>query len=114
MRKRSSKHRKSTCSKCGKEKEDSRKEKQAYCKACHAEHMRNKRPRHRDLKPAAKLKANARAYLHVYVKKGKIKKEPCRVCGAPAQAHHEDHTKPLEVIWLCRAHHLELHGYPQV
>ena len=44
------------------------------------------------------------------VRSGKIKKMPCEVCGNPnAQGHHEDYTKPLEVIWLCPLCHKEKH-----
>lgn len=41
---------------------------------------------------------------------GKIKKTGCIVCGDKAQAHHEDYSKPLEVIWLCQTHHAEHHA----
>jgi hypothetical protein len=35
---------------------------------------------------------------------------PCRVCGNPkTDAHHDDYTKPLEVDWLCRLHHIARH-----
>lgn len=55
---------------------------------------------------------NARSYLHVYVKRGLVKKEPCRVCGSlKSQSHHPDYSKPLEVIWLCRFHHKFLHDF---
>ena len=40
---------------------------------------------------------------------GKIVPEPCRVCGGKGEAHHEDYSKPLDVMWLCRKHHMELH-----
>jgi len=43
------------------------------------------------------------------VRDGKLKKQPCEVCGAKAHAHHEDYSKPLEVVWLCHAHHMERH-----
>jgi ribosomal protein S27AE len=44
------------------------------------------------------------------VRDGRLKKQPCEVCGAKkVQAHHDDYSKPLEVRWLCRVHHLELH-----
>ncbi len=37
--------------------------------------------------------------------------EPCEVCGEKqVEAHHEDHAKPLQVNWLCRKHHLAVHG----
>jgi hypothetical protein len=36
-----------------------------------------------------------------------IRPETCSVpgCTAKPHAHHEDYTKPLEVEWLCPAHH---------
>jgi len=40
------------------------------------------------------------------VRDGKLQKQPCRVCGAErVHAHHPDYSKPLEVVWLCPAHH---------
>lgn len=53
---------------------------------------------------------NAHSYAHVYLKRGKIIKEPCIVCGdVNSQMHHPNYDKPLLVIWYCRKHHLELH-----
>jgi hypothetical protein len=44
------------------------------------------------------------------LKTGKLVRKPCEVCNVvPAQAHHEDYSKPLEVVWLCRKHHTERH-----
>jgi hypothetical protein len=44
------------------------------------------------------------------VKRGKLTKAPCVICGSNnSQAHHEDYSKPLDVIWLCRKHHAERH-----
>jgi ribosomal protein S27AE len=52
----------------------------------------------------------ARGKVHDAVKAGKIEKQPCEVCGSTVvEAHHEDYDKPLEVRWLCRAHHVEVH-----
>lgn len=97
------------CSKCGGSLGD-RLGKQRYCKACHAQHMRETRPKHSELKPNARKKATARAYTNVYVKRGVIKKTPCFKCGdEKVEAHHHDYDKPLEVTWLCRKCHLELH-----
>ena len=56
-----------------------------------------------------KMKDNARSYLNVYIQRGIITKQPCRECGSYAEAHHPDYSKPLDVIWLCRKHHMELH-----
>ena len=69
--------------------------------------MRKWRKTHR-LHGEARMKMNCRSYLHTYIKRGKVTKRPCAVCGTShaIEAHHEDHSKPLEVIWLCRTHHL--------
>ena len=41
---------------------------------------------------------------------GNLVKQPCEICGAePAQAHHDDYNKPLDVRWLCKKHHTEWH-----
>ncbi len=42
---------------------------------------------------------------------GKLKRQPCEVCGAVAQAHHDDYSKPLAVRWLCTKHHAEWHKH---
>ena len=53
----------------------------------------------------------ARQITHYAVSVGKLKKQPCEVCGdVNVQAHHEDYTKPMEVRWLCRRHHNDAHG----
>jgi hypothetical protein len=57
----------------------------------------------------ARKRQNARAYLKVYIRRGKVKRQPCEVCGRKAEAHHTDYSKPLEVRWLCTRHHRELH-----
>ena len=58
-----------------------------------------------------RLRANARSYLHVYVKRGHVTRGCCEVCGdEKVEAHHEDYTKPLDVRWLCKLHHLQAHG----
>ena len=98
------------CSKCDKLLEESRKNKYRYCKSCHAEYMRNTRPKHKQLTDEQRKKANARSYVKEYIKRGTVIKLPCSVCGdEKSEAHHEDYDKPLEVIWYCRKHHLEYH-----
>ena len=37
-------------------------------------------------------------------------RKPCEVCGAiRVDAHHDDYSKPLDIRWLCRSHHLQHH-----
>lgn len=44
------------------------------------------------------------------IKLGLLVRQPCEVCGVTkVQAHHTDYNKPLEVQWLCAAHHSDLH-----
>lgn len=51
-----------------------------------------------------------RAKTQYMVKKGVIKKKPCKKCGdKKSQAHHVDYSDPLKVIWLCEAHHKQTH-----
>jgi hypothetical protein len=61
------------------------------------------RKKHHQLSDEEKKKANARSYLHVYIKRGKVFKQPCLVCGNPeTQARHLNYDKPLEVEWYCK------------
>lgn len=42
---------------------------------------------------------------------GRLFVEPCEVCGTvtSVHAHHDDYAKPLNVRWLCAAHHSQWH-----
>ncbi len=52
----------------------------------------------------------AHAAVAVAIRKGRLTKQPCAVCGSlNAHAHHEDYSKPLDVMWLCPAHHNARH-----
>jgi hypothetical protein len=44
------------------------------------------------------------------IRDGKLKKQPCWVCGESAVAHHPDYDRPLEVVWLCQPHHKQTHA----
>lgn len=55
-------------------------------------------------------------YQHVQVsnalKSGKmIKPANCSVCGSTylIEGHHEDYSKPLDVVWLCKTCHTNVH-----
>lgn len=44
------------------------------------------------------------------LRKGKLVKFPCEVCGeVRVHAHHPDYSRPLEVMWLCSVHHKDWH-----
>lgn len=55
-------------------------------------------------------KRRASVAVHNAVKRGKMKKLSCEICGDPkSEAHHPDYDKPLDVMWLCRKHHADIH-----
>jgi hypothetical protein len=57
----------------------------------------------------------ARDVTRYAIKMGVIVKTPCIVCGCvEVEAHHDDYSKPLEVIFLCKKHHRELHRNKEV
>lgn len=70
--------------------------------------MRENRPKWSELTAEQRRRANARSYVHVYIRRGKIERKPCEVCGGIAQMHHDDYSKPLAVRWLCKKHHDDL------
>ena len=51
----------------------------------------------------------ARETFNHYLRDNHIERMPCEICGAKAEAHHDDYEKPLEVRWLCFKHHREWH-----
>lgn len=44
------------------------------------------------------------------LRSGKMKKQPCWVCGESAIANHPDYDSPLDVVWLCQQHHKQAHA----
>lgn len=55
-------------------------------------------------------RSNAQQKLRRAVRTGKVKKQPCWVCGEKAEAHHPDYSNPLDVVWLCVMHHRQTHA----
>jgi hypothetical protein len=58
------------------------------------------------------LKQEAREKMHKALKIGLlVKSEKCNSCGKhkKTEGHHEDYTKPLKVVWLCRTCHNGVH-----
>lgn len=57
-----------------------------------------------------KLAKRAHGQVADAIEAGKLVPMPCERCGgAPAQAHHEDYSRPLDAVWLCPFHHGERH-----
>ena len=56
------------------------------------------------------LKVRIENILQYAVRYGRIKRQPCEVCGKKkTHGHHKDYNKPLKAIWLCPLHHKEIH-----
>jgi len=73
--------------------------------------MRRWRPKHSELPPEQRRKANSRCHANVYQGRGHLVPLPCERCGSTEhiEKHHDDHSKPLAVRWLCRRHHKDHH-----
>ena len=64
----------------------------------------------REWKARNKEKVRAHRKVNKALLYGRLEKKPCEICGElKVEAHHEDYSKPLEVVWLCRKHHVERH-----
>ncbi len=122
-----------TCTRCGIEKDGScfplRKEMKdglsSWCRSCgmivtkkwaqsekgREKHLINHRNSRKMYDKRHPEKRRAHYALKNAIRTGKIIKQVCQVCSDPlVDGHHYDYTKPLEVIWLCRKHHFELHN----
>jgi hypothetical protein len=57
----------------------------------------------------------ARIKLREAVKRGEVSRGSCEVCGTIERidGHHTDYSRPYDVRWFCRFHHLKIHhGMP--
>jgi len=79
--------------------------------------LRELRPKRKEDKRIATLKYRekhpekykARTAVGNALRDKRLFKHPCCVCGEKkVQAHHEDYTKPLQVIWVCIKHHRDI------
>lgn len=67
-----------------------------------------RRDKNRNMYPE---KYKARYMLNNAIRLKKVIKKPCFECGnTDTHGHHEDYLKPLQVVWLCRQHHLIKHN----
>ena len=60
---------------------------------------------------AGSPKVRAQSMARNAVARGKLIKGPCADCGTTERihGHHEDYSKPLDVVWLCPRHHGDRH-----
>jgi hypothetical protein len=79
------------------------------CKKYQFEHRFEIYCKYRDAYRTDNTKHLSRTTAMNALKAGKLKREPCEVCGAESEFHHEDYSKPLEVRHLCRRHHSAEH-----
>ena len=85
---------------------------QQDCRECHAAWWRAHRPKWADESPERRRRHNARSMARMYRKRGKLVAVPCSCgCGTELeqlQMHHEDYSKPLEVVFCCAREHERL------
>jgi len=87
---------------------------QRNCYDCHASYMRWYRKKN-PLEGEAKKKKLARDYARTYIRRGRLIIGKCEQCPDGSEpnnihAHHDNYDKPTDITWLCREHHLKLHG----
>jgi hypothetical protein len=60
---------------------------------------------------ANKHKRFAQSCVAKAINSGILYRKPCEICSSTHRihAHHDDYSKPLDVIWLCPKHHGERH-----
>ena len=56
-------------------------------------------------------KYKATNMVNYHLRSGNMTVQNCEVCGTDKNihAHHDDYSKPLNVRWLCAAHHRQHH-----
>jgi len=82
-----------------------------HCRPCHAAYVQARRKPYSQQTPEERRRRKAREKANLYQRRGYLIPQPCEVCGSELniEKHHRDYSKPLEVRWLCRLHHKELH-----
>ncbi len=67
--------------------------------------------RHQQWRAANPARAAVMGRARAAVYTSELEPQPCEICGDTTNihAHHPDYSKPLDVRWLCSAHHRQLH-----
>ena len=56
-------------------------------------------------------KSRAHSMVNNAIRGKKLFRKPCETCGEEkVTAHHDDYLEPLNVRWLCYAHHSQWHA----
>ncbi|WP_146129287.1 hypothetical protein [Burkholderia gladioli] len=104
------------CSKCASKKaveyaRKNREKKRAWNNAYSARNSAKRADRTAAWRANHPQKRLAHQAVQSAVRNGSLIKLPCAVCGQieKVHAHHDDYSKPLDVIWLCHKHHMERH-----
>lgn len=107
------------CKECTKA-DSTRRRNEKHAEVCAYDRERARRPERKAktlayqvaMRKRSPEKYAARSAVSNAVRDGKLKKSPCVHCGDPrAQAHHNDYSKPLDVVWVCFKCHREIeHG----
>lgn len=93
---------------------------ESYCKGCDKARVKNwqsnnsdwVREKDRKYKKKYPEKVKAAEMANYAIKTGRLKKQPCEVCGEKnVHAHHDDYSEPLEVRWLCPQCHVDHHEW---
>jgi len=96
---------------CKKDVHENREKNQDYYNQKDRERARRGQPRRMAYQKETKGIRVAHRLLYKALKDGLLTRQPCRECGdVRAHGHHEDYSKPLEVVWLCQKHHRRRHA----
>lgn len=73
--------------------------------------VRNRKLERRRWRAKYPEKSRAHYLVQFALKDGRlVRPDSCSICGTPGpvEAHHADYSRPLDVLWLCKACHLAI------
>ena len=59
--------------------------------------------------PKYLIQARCRVAVCTALKQGRLNKKPCLCGDKKVEAHHPDYNKPLNVLWVCKKCHVNIH-----